>query len=253
MRRRFLTLLLAVLALLPRHAMADADDAPLRVFAAASLGEAVAVLAADWEKRTGQQVVTSLAGTATLARQIAAGAPADVFLSANAAWIQWIEDKGLTAPGTARVIATNRLVIVAPRARSAPLDLAPDAVLARLGSGRLAMGLPDAVPAGQYGRAALQHLGLWEVAGPRVAGTDSVRAALALVAIGAAPLGVVYATDAAAEPRVGIVADIPADAHPPITYHAAALTPGGEAFVTALIGPAAQARLAELGFGPVPE
>lgn len=240
-------MLMLTLAALPARAEA------LRVFAAASLGEALADLGAAWESAGHAPLVASHAGTATLARQIAAGAPADVFLSADAVWMGWAEEAGAIMPHSARVFASNRLVIAARAGDPAPLALTPAALVARLGpNGRLAMGLPGAVPAGTYGRAALEALGMWQAAAPRVAGTDSVRAALALVSLGAAPLGVVYATDLNADPRVAEVARLPATSHPPITYHAGAVTARGAAFVAFVTSAAGQAILARHGFGPPP-
>ncbi|MGR3503306.1 molybdate ABC transporter substrate-binding protein [Pseudaestuariivita sp.] len=231
-----------------------ASDTPLDVYAAASLGEAVAALAPLWRAETGQELRAVHAGTATLARQIAAGAPAEVFLSADAAWMDWSVSQGVVAEGSDRVFARNSLVVIAPAAAAEPLALTSADLTDRLGSGRMAMGLPDAVPAGTYAREALISLGLWPLLEDRIAGTDSVRAALALVALGAAPLGIVYATDLRAEPRVRKVADIPVQSHAPITYHAAPVLRGDQsdaagAFVAFLATAPAQDALQELGFG----
>jgi molybdate transport system substrate-binding protein len=184
------------------------------VFAAASLKSALD----DAIGRFEGNVTVSYTATSSAARQIARGAPADIFLSASVDWMDWLADKGHIVPATRRVLAGNRLVIVAS-AGSPPITLAD--LPGHLGEGRLAMALVDAVPAGQYGKAALTASGLWQDLAGRVAQTDNVRAALALVANGFAPYGVVYETDANAERRVTIVATIPEDRHAPIEYPAA--------------------------------
>ena len=189
--------------------------AEVTVFAAASLMGALDEVAAGWEDRTGGEVRLSYAGSSALARQIEAGAPADVFVSANVDWMDELGERGLTEPGSRRDLLSNRLVLVGP-AGAAPLALEPGLDLAALlDGGRLAMALVDAVPAGLYGREALRSLGLWGAVEPRVAQAENVRAALALVARGEAPLGVVYASDARAEPRVAVVATFPEGSHPP--------------------------------------
>lgn len=231
----------------------QADEVPVTVFAAASLATAFAQIEPAFEAETGNDLVVSLAGSSALARQIEQGAPADIFISANPGWMDHLEQQGLLEPGTRRDLLRNTLVLVAP-ASAAPLAL-PDDLPDRLGQGKLAMALVDAVPAGIYGKAALTHLGLWEALEPQVAQADNVRAALALVAVGAAPLGVVYASDALAEPRVTVVAMFPADSHPPIVYPVADLanrdTPAEAAFTDWLAGPTARAILTAQGFGVI--
>ena len=234
-----------------------AAAAEVTVFAAASLGDVMGALAASFEAATGTPVTVSAAASSALARQIEQGAPADVFVSANAEWMDRLEDEGLIAPGTRADVAGGTLVLVgAPGA--APVALAEGSDLAaRLGEGRLAMGLVDAVPAGIYGRAALEWLGLWEEVAPLVAQTDNVRAALALVALGEAPMGVVYATDAAAEPRVAILGTFPEESHPPIVYPAARVAGAADpaqadAFLAHLRGPEGRAAFAAAGFAAPP-
>ena len=246
MIRLALALLLAPLA-------ASAD---VTVFAAASLGDVLREVAETFERETGIPVAVSAAATSALARQIEAGAPADVFVSASADWMDALEDEGLLAPGTRFDLAGNALVLVG-EAGDPPLPLDPAALTAHLGRGRLAMALVDAVPAGIYGREALSALGAWDALAPRVAQTDNVRAALALVALGEAEMGIVYATDAAAEPRVAVLATFPEGSHPPIVYPAArtADAPDPEAadlFLAHLRGPAGRAALAAAGFAPPP-
>lgn len=228
--------------------------AALTVFAAASLKTALEEIAAAYEAETGTSVTLSFAGSSALARQIAQGAPADVFLSANAAWMDDLAGRRLLAPGSRHELLSNRLVLIA-HGDVSPFNLAD--LPARLGDDHLAMALVDAVPAGIYGKAALENLGLWPALEPHVAQADNVRAALALVALGAAPYGITYLTDAAAEPRVSIVARFPVDSHPPITYPAAAIASGdteaAASFVAFLRGPAARAAFARQGFALLPE
>ncbi|MEV8466827.1 molybdate ABC transporter substrate-binding protein [Fluviibacterium sp. DFM31] len=229
---------------------ARADE--VTVFAAASLKTALDEVAAGWEAATGHHVRAAYAGSSGLARQIAQGAPADLFISANTAWMDWLEVEGAIDPGSRRALLGNRLVLVGP-AGAPPLDLA--ALPTKLGSGRLAMALVDAVPAGIYGRAALEHLGLWPDLRAQVVETDNVRAALALVAIGAAQMGIVYGTDARAEPRVAVRAAFDPQSHPPILYPAA-LMPGASAvaaaFLTYLSEPEAGAVFTRHGFAVIP-
>ena len=207
----------------PTVAVAQADT--VVVFAAASLATALAEVEQGFEAATGHDLVVSLGGSSALARQIQQGAPADIFISASPDWMDVIEADGLIEAGTRVDLLGNTLVLVAHGRAAAPVDLGPGGDLpGQLGEGRLAMALVDAVPAGVYGRAALVSLGLWDAVEPRVAQTDNVRAALALVAAGEAPFGIVYASDATAEDNVTIVATFPPDSHPPIVYPAADLT-----------------------------
>lgn len=230
------------------------------VFAAASLATAMDAAAAGWRAAGGAELVLSYAGTPALARQIEAGAPADIFVSASADWMDVLAARGLVRGATRRDLFGNRLVLVAPAeaagAAGGPVgEIGPGFDLSgRLGGGRLAMALVAAVPAGIYGREALVSLGLWEGVEGRLAEADNVRAALALVAAGEAPLGIVYATDARAEPRVTVIGRFPAASHAPIRYPAALLAasahPGAAEFLDYLSGPAAQAVFAAAGFEP---
>lgn len=235
------------------------DSAALTVFAAASLATALGALADRFSRATGHRVTVSPAGSSVLARQIQHGAPADLFISANADWMDLLEAEGLIRTDSRVDLLSNRLVLVASAMSARTVDLSDQwDVTDALGSGRLAMALVDAVPAGIYGAAALRNLGLWDTLAPRVAQSDNVRAALALVAAGAAPLGVVYYSDAHAEPRVRIVAEIPTDSHPPIVYPAAVLT-GSSApaaatqFLDYLTSPPAQELFRDEGFAPLPQ
>lgn len=227
--------------------------ADLTVFAAASMTNAMTEIEAAFEAATGHDMVVSLAGSSALARQIQQGAPADVFISANPGWMDALETDGLVAEGTRFDLLNNTLVLIAADDAAAAVDIGPDLDLAGLlGDGRLAMALVDAVPAGIYGKAALETLGLWDSVAAQVAQADNVRAALAFVAAGEAPYGIVYATDAVAEQEVTVVSSFPADSHPPIVYPAAALTQGntalGQSFLDFLRGPAARAAFAQQGF-----
>ncbi len=189
------------------------------VFAAASLKNALDDISAAWEAETGKKVVVSYAGSNALARQIEAGAPADIFISADSDWMDYAASKGLIRPESRSDLLRNTLVLIAPKDSAAQVQLQPGLNLApALGTGRLAMANVDAVPAGKYGRAALERLGAWEGVRGRVAQTDNVRAALLLVSRGEAPLGIVYRTDAVSDPTVRIVATFPEDSHPPIVY-----------------------------------
>jgi molybdate transport system substrate-binding protein len=208
--------LLAALALFATAPRAAAGE--LVVFAAASLKTALGEIEAAWEAETGAAVAISHAGSSALARQIQQGAPADVFVSANPGWMDALEGDDLIAPETRRDLLGNRIVLIA-HGQAAPAEIGPGLDLAgMLGEERLAMALVESVPAGIYGKAALSSLGLWESVAPKVAQADNVRAALALVARGEAPYGIVYATDAAAEDAVSVVGAFPEGAHPPIVY-----------------------------------
>lgn len=245
-------LVVAALALLMTTTPALAQRGPL-VLAAASLHEALDEAATAYAERGRPRPVLSFAASSALARQIAAGAPADLFVSADEPWMDDLAQRGLLAPGTRANLAGNRLVLVAPVGSRVRLSLRPGADLARaLGSGRLAMADPDAVPAGRYGKAALTRLGAWRGVEARVARAENVRAALALVERGAAPLGIVYATDARASKGVRVVAVFPAASHPPIRYPIARLArsrdPGAEAFRRFLLAARGQAILKRHGF-----
>jgi len=247
---RHLLALLLILIAMPTWA------GEVTVFAAASMKTALDRISQEFEAETGHRVTRSHAGSSALARQIQLGAPADVFISANPGWMDALEDGGLIDAESRFDLAGNRLVLVG-REAAEPVELTPEIDLAgRLGTGRLAMALVEAVPVGIYGKAALETLGLWDQVAGQVAQSDNARTALALVAVGAAPLGVVYATDAAADPRVSVIAIFPANSHPPITYPVAATAtarPEASAFLSWLKSPEAQKILSEEGFTEVSE
>lgn len=229
--------------------------ADVTVFAAASLKTALDEIAAGWTEATGTPVVLSYGGTPALARQIAEGAPADVFLSASTAWMDDLQDKGLIQEGSRRDLLGNRLVLVGG-AGATPVTLEPALGLAGLlGGGKLSMALVDTVPAGQYGKEALESLGLWAGVEASVVQSENVRAALQLVALGEAPYGVAYASDAVAEPAVTLVATFPEDSHKPIVYPVAltaAATDEAAAFLDHLGSPEAMAVFQANGFLRLP-
>jgi molybdate transport system substrate-binding protein len=194
------------------------------VFAAASLKNALDGIDEQYKKDTGKYVAASLAASSTLAKQIESGAPADIFISADLDWMDYLAQRNLIKPDTRRNILGNELVLIAPKDSTVQVTIAPHFDLAKLlNGGKLAMGETSSVPAGKYGKAALEKLGVWDSVSGQIAQADSVRAALALVARGEAPLGIVYQTDAAVEPGVKIVGVFPADTHPPIIYPVALL------------------------------
>jgi molybdate transport system substrate-binding protein len=205
----------AALALQCGAALAQSD---VTVFAAASLKNALDPIAADYGRETGTRIVISYAASSALARQIELGAPADVFLSADLEWMEYLQGRNLIKPESRRNLLGNRIVLVAPAAEAKPVALTPGALGAALGNGRLAVGNVDTVPAGKYGKAALESLGLWGEVSGRLAQAENVRAALAFVSRGEAPLGIVYETDAKADPAVTVVARFPETSHPPIVY-----------------------------------
>ncbi|OIQ33122.1 MAG: molybdate ABC transporter substrate-binding protein [Alphaproteobacteria bacterium MedPE-SWcel] len=231
----------------PRPVLADT----LRVFAAASVKTALDETIEEFQQESGHTVLASYGGSSALARQISLGAPADIFLSANEAWMDYLAEKHLLVEGSREDLFRNALVVVAARAEDTLKTLSD--LPTALHQKRLAMAQTDAVPAGIYGKSALQSSGVWERLAPFVAETDNVRAALALVATGAAPYGIVYATDARAEPRVSIALHIDDSLHAPIVYPVAALKPSdaGDAFLKFLHSSRAQHLFGEQGFLPV--
>ncbi|WP_447729789.1 molybdate ABC transporter substrate-binding protein [Pseudoxanthomonas suwonensis] len=253
--RSFLAALLALAASVqPVAARAAGQPAALTVFAAASLKESLDEAAAAYTRASGTPVRVSYAASSALARQIEQGAPAQVFVSADLEWMDYLQQRGRIDAGTRRELLGNTLVLVAPRnATAGPLDLSrPGSVLAALGGrGRLAIAHTGTVPAGKYGRQALESLAHWTAVRGRLAEADSVRAALMLVARGETPLGLVYASDARAEPRVQVVATFPAGSHPPVVYPVAAVAGAGTPardFVRWLSTPPARSIFVRHGF-----
>lgn len=232
---------------------ARAEPASVILFAAASLKNALDAIDAEWQRETGKAVTAAYAASSTLAKQIENGAPADLFISADPEWMDYLEQHKLIRAGSRSNLLGNSLVLISPGGSTAPLTIAPGFPLAAaLGEGRLAMADPAAVPAGMYGKAALETLGVWPSVANRVAAAENVRAALLLVGRGEAPLGIVYATDAAIEPRVRIVATFPPDTHPPIVYPialtASSENPNAAGLLAYLHGAAARALFQKAGF-----
>jgi len=218
MRRRLLPALAALLlpaAILPARAQES-----VTVFAAASLTDALRELGAQWAARGHPGPRFSFAASSALARQIEQGAPADLFMSADEAWANYLQERNLLANATRSSPIGNALVLIAPANVAQPLTLARGTDLAVLlgPQGRIATGDPAHVPVGRYAQAALTWMGQWPALAPRLARADNVRAALLLVERGEAPLGIVYATDAAASAGVRVIGTFPAGSHEPITY-----------------------------------
>jgi molybdate transport system substrate-binding protein len=215
------------------------------VFAAASLQTALNTIAIGWRRETGKQVTFSFAASSALARQMEQGAPADLFASADPDWMKWAEQRNLFRSDTSRTLLGNTLVLIEPADRPATVLAITQGfpLAAAIGDSRLATGNPQSVPVGRYAQAALTALGVWSEVRPRIAGTDNVRAALALVARGEARFGIVYETDARTEPRVRVVGTFPAGSHPPIVYPfavtAASTHPDARGFLDYLRSPAA--------------
>jgi molybdate transport system substrate-binding protein len=223
-RREFLRGLLVALAMataLPLEARSADDKGPL-IFAAASLKDALDAVNAAWQKKTGKQATISYAASSTLAKQIEQGAPADVFVSADQDWMNYLAERNLIKAGTRFDLLGNTLVLIAPKDSPATAKIGPDfALAALLVDGRLAMADTASVPAGKYGKAALESLRVWGSVKDKLAQAENVRAALALVSRGEAPLGIVYGSDARSDPKVRVVDIFPAKTHPPIVYPAA--------------------------------
>lgn len=233
---------------------AMAEDPSVTVFAAASTTNAVTDIAKLFEASHSVKVLLSFASSSTLAKQIGEGAPADVFLSANPEWMDYLADRNAIVPESRVDLLSNRIVLIAPQ--DSPLDhVAVDSQLdmpGLLGGGYLAMGDPDHVPAGKYGKQAFEKLGLWGAIQDKIARAKDVRAALTLVERAESPLGQVYATDAAISDKVKVVGVFPTDSHPPITYPAALVAGTDHAaardFLAFLGGPEAKAVFEKYGF-----
>ena len=254
--------LLALLAWRAASSQEGGRTGPV-VLAAASMHDALEDAADAWAEQGAEQgagqgharPVLSFAASSAAARQIEAGAPADLFVSADEEWMDELEGQDLLVEGSRAVLATNRLVLIAPAGSRIGIEPGPGFPLAdALEGGRLAVAETGSVPAGRYAKAALVNLGVWEDVADRLAPAENVRAALQLVARGAAPLGITYASDALSEPAVEVVGEFPAASHPPIRYPLALVAAGGhpqaEAFRGFLLSPEGAAILARHGFGP---
>ena len=236
-------------------AAAAQDTETVLVFAAASLTDVLDELGHAFTGQTRVPVKSSLAASSVLAKQIEAGAPADVFFSADLDWMDYLDQRKLLRPGSRRVVVLNRLVLIAPVDSKVSVKIAPGFdLLQALGDGKLATGDPESVPVGKYAHTALEKLGVWDRVSPRIVRAENVRSALAFVARGEAPLGIVYRTDALAEKRVRIVDVFPQDSHPPVTYPIALTAragPQAQRFVEFVTSDAAKLIFRKYGFEPV--
>jgi molybdate transport system substrate-binding protein len=250
--RRWRALLALVLLLAGLGGPARAADPELLVFGAASLTNVLEEVGAAYTKQTAQPVKFSFAASSALARQLEAGASADVFFSADIEWMDYVQARGLIERSSRRDLLGNRLVLIAPTASTIELKIAPGFPLAAaLGKGRLATGDPDYVPVGRYAKSALMSLGVWSDVADRLVRADNVRTALAFVSRGEVPLGIVYATDAQIDPGVRVVDTFPESSHLPITYPVAVThgaREGATRFVDFLRSDAAGETFRKFGF-----
>jgi molybdate transport system substrate-binding protein len=252
MRKKWVQVLAAALFLTATASHAADGKSPVVVYAAASLTDAVTEIGAAFTRETGISVQASFAGSSALARQIEAGAPAEVFFPADQEWMDYLQQKRLVAPGSRRDIVGNRLVLVAPATSKADVKITTGpALLAAIGNARVATGDPDFVPVGKYAKAALTRLGAWDGLQARIVRAENVRSALAFVARGEAPFGIVYLTDARIDRNVKVLDTFPESTHSPITYPIA-LTPkaGADArrFLEYVSGKSASATFEKSGF-----
>jgi molybdate transport system substrate-binding protein len=248
--RRRAALIVLLLAFAPVRA-AEAQD--IVVFAAASLKNALDDAAHAFERQGGAPVKISYAASSQLAKQLESGAPADIFISADLDWMNYAQQHNLIQPATRKNLLGNQLVIVAPAGSGAKVDIKPGFdLVGMLKGGRLAMADPASVPAGKYGKAALQKLGVWDAVAPHVAGAENVRAALLYVDRKETPLGIVYATDAASDPNVMTAGVFPENTHPPIIYPigltTASKNPNAAKLLAFLESPAARPAFEKQGF-----
>ena len=261
-RRRWLgsTVGLAAAALLvlgTAQTPARAQGGDLVVFAAASLKNALDAVNAQWMKETGKKASISYAASSALAKQIEQGAPAQMFISADLDWMGYVAKKNLIKPDTRSNLLGNRIVLIAPKDKAEPIEIKAGFDLAKvLGEGRLAMANVDSVPAGKYGKAALEKLGAWAGVSSKVAQAENVRAALLLVSRGEAPAGIVYQTDAAADPNVKIIGTFPENTHAhiiyPIALTAGASHPDAAAFLAYVKSAKAKPLFEAQGFTVLP-
>jgi molybdate transport system substrate-binding protein len=233
---------------------AQAAEEAILVFDAASLTDVVDDLGRSFTGTSHVPVRSSPAASSALAKQIEAGAAADVFFSADLEWMDYLDQRKLLRPGSRHDVVRNRLVLIAPADSKVSVRISPGFdLLKALGDGKLATGDPDSVPVGRYAHAALEKLGVWNAAAPRIVRAENVRSALAFVARGEAPLGIVYRTDALADKRVRIVDEFPQDSHPPIVYPIALTTragPAAQRFLDFVTSDAAKPTFRKYGFQP---
>ena len=252
LRKLLGALVLSCVSFIPAHAV-DEPKPELLVFAAASLANVLDEIGTAYTQQTQQPVKFAYAASSALARQLEAGARADVFFSADLEWMDYVQARNLIDKSTRRNLLSNRLALVAPADSKVDLKIAPGfALAAALGkNGRLATGDPESVPVGKYARSALTSLGVWNDVADRLVRADNVRSALAFIARGETPLGIVYETDAKVEKRVRVVALFPADSHPPILYPVAVTSqarPAARQLVEFLQSALAQETFKKYGF-----
>ena len=248
---------IACLAMTATVSGQGANNDTVVVFAAASLKTALDATGRQWTAATGKKVTFSYAASGALAKQIENGAPADLFASADIKWMDYAADKKLIVPESRISVLGNTLVLIAPTGSTSDLQIAKGFKLSEaLGDRRLATGDPKSVPAGAYAKAALSSLGVWDFVASKIAGAESVRGALAFVARGEAPFGIVYRTDATNEPKVRVLDTFPSDSHPPIVYPFALTTtsknPAAADFLAFLKTPAAAKVFITEGFTVLP-
>jgi molybdate transport system substrate-binding protein len=255
LRRNWIFMVVMLLASGLPAPPAGAAGSPVLVFAAASLRNALGDAIAGYEKSGGGKVIASYAASSALAQQLENGNDADLYISADLDWMNDVEKHGLIMAATRKNFLGNSLVLIAPRAAHvSTVKIAKGFDLKKLlGDGRLAMANPDAVPAGKYGKAALEYLGIWKSVEGRVASAQNVRAALLYVDRGETPYGIVYATDAAADKNVAVVGRFPKDSHPPIIYPVALMKSASHQaearkFLAFIEAPAAEKYFEDQGF-----
>lgn len=232
--------------------VATAKAADITVFAAASLTNVLQDIGKSYEAKTHDHVAFSFAASSTLAKQIEGSAGADMFMSADTDWMDYLDSKGLIDHPTRKNLVGNALVLIAPADSKATINVTDHFPLQKeLNGGRLSMADPDSVPAGKYGRTALIALGVWSAVQDHIVSAENVRVALAFVARKETPLGIVYTTDAYSEPKVRIVGTFPENSHQPIVYPVALTKdakPDARAFLAYLSGPEARAAFEKAGF-----
>ena len=253
MSRNLLLFVLLILSSAPSSIPASAQVQKLVIFAAASLKDALDEVNPAYQHEKGQETTTSYAASSTLAKQIEAAAPADIFISADLDWMDYLAKRNLIKPETRADLLGNRLVLIAPVDSAAKLGIGRNFPLAQaLGNGRLAIANPNGVPAGRYGKAALESLGVWFSVADKLAQAENVRATLLLVSRGEAPLGIVYQTDANSDKGVKIVGVFPENTHPPIIYPIAVVAistnSGGPGYIAFLKSSIARPIFEKQGF-----
>jgi molybdate transport system substrate-binding protein len=258
MRVRVAVIVIAATSLMVFGPSQPVRAADVVVFAAASLKNALDDATHAFEKQGGAPAKISYAASSQLAKQIESAAPADIFISADLAWMDYLQKRNLILPASRRNLLGNQLVLVAPDGSGIKINIKPGFdLVGLLQGGRLAMADPDSVPAGKYGKAALEKLGIWQQVMPHVAGAENVRAALLYVDRKETSLGIVYATDAAADPNVEIAGVFPEDTHPPIIYPialtAGSKNPDATKFLAFLESPAARPAFQKQGFAVLGE